>query len=74
MALGASFWQQIDPLTLSTAVQLHLADTEELTSRVKGKGREGMISDAEFALQMYTEELNACNGNLSDRKMSQSMV
>ena len=74
MALCASVLQQLDPLTLSAAVQLHLDDTEELASRAKGKGREGTFSDAELALQMYIEELNACNANLSDRKMAQSMA
>ena len=74
MALCASVLQQMDSRTLSTAVQLHLEDTEELASRAKGKGREGTISDAELALQMYIEELNACSANLSDRKMAQSMA
>lgn len=64
----------MDPLTLSTALQLHLEDTEELASRAKGKGREGTVSDAELALQIYTEELNACTATLSDRAMAQSMA
>lgn len=74
MALCASVLQSMDPLTLTTALQLHLEDTEQLTSRAKGKGREGTVSDAELALQMYVEELNACNANLADRKMAQSMA
>jgi hypothetical protein len=74
MALWEGSLQGLDPLTRSTVLQLYLEDAEELASKVKGKGREGTISDGELALQMYTDELNACHASLTDQKMAQSIA
>ncbi len=50
MALWEGSFHHMDPLTFNTVPQLQLEDTEELFSKVKGKGREGTVSDVELAL------------------------
>lgn len=68
------WYQAMDPLTLSAIIQLQLEDSQEIVANTKGKGREGTITDAQLALQMYTEDLVATNATLSDRKMAQSIA
>lgn len=74
MAWWEGSFQSMDPLTLSTVIQMQLEDTKELTARAKGKQREGTVTDAELALQMYTEDLINTNAVLTDGKMAQSMA
>lgn len=71
--LGDSF-QRLDDETLNLIIQCQLEDGEHLAAGAKGKQREGTVSDAEFALQLYTEELKQCNVTLADRHMAQSIV
>ncbi|KAK4898283.1 hypothetical protein LTR27_004290 [Elasticomyces elasticus] len=74
MAFWEGSFQAMDPLTLSTIIQLQLEDSEELSANVKGKQREGTISDAQLALQMYTKDLMSTDAVLSDRRMAQSIA
>ncbi|KAK0272285.1 hypothetical protein LTR35_012868 [Friedmanniomyces endolithicus] len=78
MAFWEGSFQTMDPLTLSTIIQLQLEDSEHLTANGggegKGKQREGTLSDAQLALQMYTEDLVSTNAVLSDRRMAQSIA
>ncbi|KAK5130046.1 hypothetical protein LTR08_002520 [Meristemomyces frigidus] len=74
MAFWEGQYQAMDPLTLSTIIQLQLEDSQEFVSNAKGKQREGTVSDAEFAFRMYTEDLISTSATLSDRKMAQSMA
>ena len=73
-----SFWEGafrgIDPLTLSTIVQIQLKDSQELAVSGKGKHREGTVSDQQLALQMYREDLRSTSALLEDRRMAQSMA
>ncbi|KAK3625050.1 hypothetical protein LTR56_013654 [Elasticomyces elasticus] len=74
MAFWEGSFQAMDPLTLSTIIQLQLEDSEQLTANVKGKQREGTVSDAQLALQMYTEDLMSTDAVLTDRRMAQSIA
>ncbi|KAK1816479.1 hypothetical protein LTR12_009070 [Friedmanniomyces endolithicus] len=78
MAFWEGSFQTMDPLTLSAIIQLQLEDSEHLTANGEGEGkgkqREGTLSDAQLALQMYTEDLVSTNAVLSDRRMAQSIA
>jgi len=76
MAFWEGSFQTMDPLTLSTIIQLQLEDSQLLTVNGEGKGkqREGTLSDAQLALRMYTEDLVSTNAILSDRRMAQSIA
>ncbi|KAK0260608.1 hypothetical protein B0A54_15074 [Friedmanniomyces endolithicus] len=78
MAFWEGSFHTMDPLTLSTIIQLQLEDSEQLTAtgagEGKGKQREGTLSDAQLALQMYTEDLVSTNAVLRDRRMAQSIA
>lgn len=64
----------VDPLTLQMIVQMQLQDSEELAGCSKGKQREGTVTDAQLAMQMYVEDLNNCDSYLQDRNMAQSVA
>jgi hypothetical protein len=55
-------------------MKIELEDSTEVTGSIKGKQREGTVSDAELALEMYIEEIRACQRVLEDRKMAQHGV
>ncbi|KAK0266833.1 hypothetical protein LTS00_017924, partial [Friedmanniomyces endolithicus] len=74
MAFWEGSFQMMDPPTLSTIIRLQLEDSEQLAANVKGKQREGTLSDAEFALQTYTKDLLSTDAVLSDRRMAQSFA
>ena len=66
----------MDEETAALIIQLQIEDSQELAaiSEGKGKGREGHLTDTQFALELYKEELqrNACIFN--DRKMTKSIA
>ncbi|KAM3425403.1 IBR finger domain protein [Cercospora zeina] len=62
----------MDPLTLQAIVQMQLEDGGEVAANAKGKQREGTVSDAQVAMQMYMEDLKTCDTFLKDRAMAQS--
>ncbi|PIA88747.1 hypothetical protein CB0940_07774 [Cercospora beticola] len=62
----------MDPLTMQAIVQMQLEDGEEMAANAKGKQREGTVSDAQLAMQMYMEDLKTCDTFLKDRIMAQS--
>ncbi|KAK5110506.1 hypothetical protein LTR85_001005 [Meristemomyces frigidus] len=64
----------MDPLTLSTIIQMQLEDSQEVAANTKYKQHEGTVTDAELALQMYTEDLMYTHVALDDRKIAQSMA
>jgi hypothetical protein len=66
----------LDPLTLSVVVQMHLDDLRDLAENAnrKGKGRDGEISDSVAAMESYRIELSSNAQLLSDRAMCQSMA
>lgn len=63
-----------DPRTISTVIQVELDDSAALADLVKGKQHEGVVTDAEFALELYIQEMRACQDILEDRKMAQSIA
>ncbi|KAI1808476.1 hypothetical protein F4811DRAFT_559200 [Daldinia bambusicola] len=66
-------WVIADEEDLCLITTLLLGDAEQMTSAVKGKQLECMLTDAEFALQLYSEELNNAANFASDRQMSRSI-
>ncbi|KAK3619053.1 hypothetical protein LTR22_026130 [Elasticomyces elasticus] len=74
MAFWEGSFQMMDPLTLSTIIQLQLEDSEQFAANVKGKQREGTLSNAQFALQTYTKDLPSTYAVLSDRRMVHSFA
>jgi len=66
----------LDPMTLSLVVQLHLEDLRELEESItrKGKHREGEVTDSVIAIEAYQAELSSNAQLLSDRAMCQSMA
>nr|POF17961.1 hypothetical protein CFP56_13372 [Quercus suber] len=74
MAIWEGSFEDIDPLSLDAIVQLQLEDSQALAGSAKGKQREGVVTDAQLALEMYAMDLNACRDTLADRKMAQSIA
>ncbi|KAK3669792.1 hypothetical protein LTR78_010309 [Recurvomyces mirabilis] len=74
MALWEGAFTDMDPITLSTIIQIQLQDSQELATKTKGKQREDTVNDGELAFQMYVEELTNIGSMLSDRKMAQSLT
>ncbi|KAK5109351.1 hypothetical protein LTR62_007120 [Meristemomyces frigidus] len=74
MALWEGVFQDMDPLTLSTIVELQLQDSQQLVANAKGKEREGTMSDGALALQMYIEDLTTMSAVLDDRRIAQSVT
>nr|POF06925.1 putative e3 ubiquitin-protein ligase ari4 [Quercus suber] len=74
MAKWEDTHEHMDPLTLDAIVQIQLEDSQAVAKLAKGKQREGEMTDAQIALEMYAEDLNACRNTLDDRKMARSMA
>jgi hypothetical protein len=66
--------QSIDDPTASLLIKLQLDDATTICSSFKGKAREGKLSDAELAFQLYEEELERNALILSDRRMTKSIA
>ncbi|MCJ1370158.1 hypothetical protein MMC20_001370 [Loxospora ochrophaea] len=60
----------MDEQTTAAILELHLQDIEELNKSDKGKQQEGSIRDADYAFELYKEELKKVECLLSDRKMA----
>jgi hypothetical protein len=63
-----------DDITTALIVQLQLEDIEGMNFSSKGKGREGDLSDAEYALRLYRREFEAHSLLVSDRRMIRSIA
>ncbi|KAK6432573.1 hypothetical protein LTR95_011257 [Oleoguttula sp. CCFEE 5521] len=74
MALTQRSFANIDQLSLSTILDLQLVDGLDVAVSIMGKQREGVVSDAELAMQLEREDFRACQANLTDRKMAQSIA
>lgn len=64
---------EIDHETLRAIMAVQLEDIESLASRSKGKQREGTATDAQVALQIYIEDLHACDASVANRDAAQRM-
>jgi hypothetical protein len=71
-------WQDpsgdFDALILAAVIELELEDGTTLANFTKGKQREGTVTDAEIAFEIYFDDLRACHRVLEDRRMAQSMA
>lgn len=63
----------IDQETLRAIMAVQLEDIESLASHAKGKQREGTATDAQVALQIYIEDLHACDTSLANRDAARRM-
>lgn len=66
----------MDSGTATLILQLQLEDSNELfeSCEGKGKGREGVLSDSQFAFQTYKEDLERTAAIVADRKMSSGIA
>ena len=66
----------LDDETANLILQLQISDGLELYETFEGKGkhREGELSDAQLALQIYTEDLKRHATIASDRQMTKSIA
>lgn len=67
-------WLDMDPLTFSKINQVQLEDIEHLSSRTKGKQREGTVTDAQFALQVYVDDLATSNATIGNRMAAENIA
>lgn len=74
MALSPPQWLDLDPLTFETIIQVQLEDIENLSSRAKGKQREDTVTDAQYALQMYVEDLARSGAVRNDRTVAKDVA
>lgn len=66
----------MDSKTASLILQLQIEDSTNLLSSYEGKGKgiEGVLTDTQLALQLYTEELERNATIISDRHMTRSLA
>ncbi|KAL9046890.1 MAG: hypothetical protein Q9214_000394, partial [Letrouitia sp. 1 TL-2023] len=64
----------VDDASAFLILQLQESDIEQLLERKKGKGRDGVNSDADLALLAYQKELQETRDIQSDRCMSRSFA
>lgn len=72
-SLGRPAWSSVDDESLDLILSLLSEDATQITSTAKGKQVEGALSDADLALQLYTDELNRAAVYASDRRMTKSV-
>ena len=66
----------MDTATAGLVLQLQLEDSKEQFESFAGKGkaREGKLSDSQFALQLYKEDLERNAALFADEQMSRSLA
>lgn len=64
----------VDNASAALILELQLADIDDLRSRLTGKQREGIRTDAELALLLASENLDSVRLTISDRRMTQSIA
>lgn len=74
MEIEAPESQALDDATAALILQLQLEDIADIQSANKGKGRDGEMSDAEFAIAAYQQELQAMDNVLADRCMGRILT
>src|SRR5947209_10749323 len=65
--------EEMDGLDDSLAFKLFLNDVDDIASKQKGKGKEGNLTDPEYSLLLWQEEVLAAKQNSEDRRMALSM-
>ncbi|PBP18079.1 hypothetical protein BUE80_DR010964 [Diplocarpon rosae] len=73
--LAMDSFADMDLETAALILQLQIDDSEELfaSSDRKGKGREGVLSDTQLALQIFKEEMQRNAAITADRQMTRSI-
>ncbi|KAI6709609.1 hypothetical protein JHW43_007879 [Diplocarpon mali] len=68
-------FDDIDSETAALILQLQIEDSEELyaSNDRKGKGKEGVFSDTQIALQIFKEEMQRSATVIADRQLTRSM-
>ncbi|KAI1266436.1 hypothetical protein F5Y18DRAFT_416309 [Xylariaceae sp. FL1019] len=66
-------WCSTDDESLSTILELLVGDAQDVIENSKGKQAEGVLSDADLAWQLFTEELDTASLYASDRRMTKSI-
>ncbi|KAK6584119.1 hypothetical protein PZA11_003849 [Diplocarpon coronariae] len=68
-------FDDIDSETAALILQLQIEDSEELyaSNDRKGKGKEGVFSDTQLALQIFKEEMQRSATVIADRQLTRSM-
>ncbi|KAL8768849.1 MAG: hypothetical protein Q9209_005030 [Squamulea sp. 1 TL-2023] len=69
-----STFQEMDDASAALILQLQQEDADELQRTSKGKGREDELSDAEFAIQLFQQDLQQMSTLLADCSMSRSLT
>ena len=64
----------INDASAALILDLQTQDTQELLSGAKGKGREGNMSDTDYALTIFQEDLHIMDRIIADRSISRSMM
>jgi hypothetical protein len=66
----------MDEASATLIYQLQLQDSQDLLDLLnrKGKGIEGQLSDAQYALQLYSSDLKRNAALISDRQMTRSIA
>ncbi|KAF2144346.1 uncharacterized protein K452DRAFT_306925 [Aplosporella prunicola CBS 121167] len=64
----------LDDQTVTTILQFQLEDVNERAHGLKGKGVEGTVSDADYALELYRQEIGESIQYLNDRTMGRSIA
>lgn len=64
----------VDDETLYVFLQMQLDDLENIKQSRKGKGRQDELSDADFAVDVYTSELQSCILLALDKQMCKSIA
>lgn len=65
--------EEMDGLDDSLAFKLFLDDVVDIAGKQKGKAKEGHLTDTEYSLALWEEELLAAKRNSEDRRMAHSM-
>ncbi|KAL8787672.1 MAG: hypothetical protein Q9213_002103 [Squamulea squamosa] len=66
--------QEVDEASAALILQLQQEDADELQRTSKGKGRENELSDADFAIQLFQQDLQQTSTLFNDRSMSRSLA
>jgi hypothetical protein len=66
----------MDAATEALIIQIQIEDSQELTALYegKGKGRAGEVTDSQFALELYKEDLKRNASIICDRQMTKSIA
>ena len=74
ITMGRHQWLDMDPLTFSKIIEVQLENVEHLSSRAKGKQRDGTVKDARLALQVCVDHAGSSNDTISDHMVAEDVA